>query len=42
MPLKDIPQPDILQISKTLRLRKYDGDYSAFLPAYQSKFRRDF
>lgn len=38
MPLKDIPQPDILQISDTLRLRKYGGDYSAFLPAYQTPY----
>ena len=38
MPLKDIPQPEILPVSDTLRLRKYDGSYSAFLPAYQTPY----
>ena len=38
MPLKDIPQPEILPVSDTLRLRKYDGSYSAFLPAYQTTY----
>ena len=28
MPIQNIPQPDLLPIDGTLRLRKYDGDFS--------------
>lgn len=33
--LKDIPQPDLIVISDSLRLRRYDGHYELFLPGYQ-------
>ena len=36
MPLPNIDQPDIIPISPTLRLRKYDGNYRLFLPGYQN------
>ena len=35
MPLKNIEQPQIIQIRDDLRLRKYDGHYEQFLPGYQ-------
>ncbi|MBO5252801.1 MAG: GNAT family N-acetyltransferase [Clostridia bacterium] len=38
MPLKDIDQPEIIQISDTLRLRRYDGHYEKLLPGYQTPY----
>ena len=35
MLLKNIEQPQIIQIRDDLRLRKYDGHYEQFLPGYQ-------
>lgn len=35
MALKDFTQPEIIQISETLRLRKFDGNHERFLPGYQ-------
>lgn len=35
MPLPNITQPEVIEISDTLRLRKYDGHYELFLPGYQ-------
>ena len=35
MPLPNITQPEVITISDTLRLRKYDGHYELFLPGYQ-------
>lgn len=35
MPLNQIPQPDTIEISDWLRLRKYDGNYELFLPGYR-------
>lgn len=32
------PQPEILQIRDSLRLRKYDGHYEQFLPGYRDPF----
>ncbi len=34
MPIDHIPQPDILPISETLRLRKYDGTHDFALSWY--------
>ena len=36
MALKEFEQPEIIDISDTLRLRKYDGHYELFLPGYQN------
>ena len=36
MPLPNIVQPEIIPISPSLRLRKYDGKYELFLPGYQN------
>lgn len=36
MALKEFKQPKIIDISDTLRLRKYDGHYELFLPGYQN------
>jgi len=36
MALKEFKQPEIIDISDTLRLRKYDGHYELFLPGYQN------
>lgn len=36
MPIQGINQPEIIQIDKTLRLRKYDGKYDFALPWYQN------
>lgn len=38
MPLKNIPQPEILGINDSLRLRKYDGNYRQFLAGYQDPY----
>lgn len=38
MPLKNIVQPETIDINDKLRLRKYDGNYPAFLPAYQQPY----
>jgi len=35
MALKEFEQPEIIDINDSLRLRKYDGHYEAFLPGYQ-------
>lgn len=36
MPLPNIPQPELIPIRPGLRLRKYDGHYELFLPAYRT------
>lgn len=36
MALKNFEQPEIIVISGTLRLRKFDGNYALFLPGYQN------
>jgi len=36
MPLPHTDQSSLLLISHNLRLRKYDGNFSAFLPGYQN------
>jgi len=36
MALKEFVQPEIIEISDSLRLRKYDGHYELFLPGYQN------
>ena len=36
MALKEFKQPEIIDISDTLRLRKYDGHSELFLPGYQN------
>ena len=36
MALKEFEQPEIIEISDSLRLRKYDGHYELFLPGYQN------
>ena len=36
MALKEFVQPEIIDISDSLRLRKYDGHYELFLPGYQN------
>ena len=38
MPIADILQPEIIEISPSLRLRCYDGDYMRFLPAYRQSY----
>ncbi|MGM9635183.1 MAG: GNAT family N-acetyltransferase [Candidatus Avispirillum sp.] len=38
MPLENINQPEIIQISETLRLRKYDGNYEAALNGYRDPY----
>ena len=38
MPLQNIEQPEIIRISDTLRLRKYDGHYEKLLPGYQDPY----
>ena len=35
MPLPNVEQPEVIEITDTLRLRKYDGHYELFLPGYQ-------
>ena len=35
MPLPNTIQPEVIDISDSLRLRKYDGQYEVFLPGYQ-------
>ena len=34
--LKEFEQPEVIDISDSLRLRKYDGHYALFLPGYQN------
>ena len=36
MALKELEQPEIIDINDSLRLRKYDGHYELFLPGYQN------
>ena len=36
MALKEFVQPERIDISDSLRLRKYDGHYELFLPGYQN------
>lgn len=36
MPLPNIPQPQQIPLAPGLRLRRYDGHYERFLPAYQT------
>ncbi len=38
MAYKEHIQPEIISISPTLRLRKYDGHFELFLPGYQDPF----
>lgn len=38
MPFENIPQPQIIQLSDTLRLRKYDGHFEICLPGYQDPY----
>lgn len=38
MPLPNIPQPEAIDITDALRLRKYDGHYEWFLPGYRDPF----
>ncbi len=38
MPLENVEQPEIIQISDTLRLRRYDGHYEKLLPGYQTPY----
>ncbi|MBQ7338635.1 MAG: GNAT family N-acetyltransferase [Clostridia bacterium] len=38
MPLENISQPDLMLLSPTLRLRKYDGNYESFLAGYQDPY----
>ena len=37
MPIAGIPQPEIIPVDDTLRLRKFDGDYDVALPWYQDR-----
>ena len=36
MALKELEQPEIIDINDSLGLRKYDGHYELFLPGYQN------
>ena len=38
MPFETIPQPQILPVTDTVRLRKYDGDYAKALAGYQDPY----
>ena len=38
MPIKNIEQPDIIPISGTIRLRRYDGHFEKLLPGYQTPY----
>lgn len=38
MPLKNFEQPEIIQISDTLRLKRYDGCWEKMLPGYQTPY----
>ena len=38
MPLLHVTQPEVIEITDTLRLLKYDGQYELFLPGYQDPF----
>ena len=38
MPLPNITQPEVIEITDALQLRKYDGHYELFLPGYQDPF----
>ena len=35
MAWNNVKQPEVIVITETLRLRKYDGNYEQFLPGYQ-------
>lgn len=35
MPFENIPQPEVIPIHNTLRLRRYDGNFQAFLAGYR-------
>ena len=38
MPLSGIEQPDVLQLTETLRLKRYDGHYEKALAGYQDPY----
>lgn len=38
MPLQNIKQPDIIQLTDTLRLKRYDGHYEKALIGYQNPY----
>ena len=38
MPLENIIQPDFIQVSDNLRLRKYDGNYETALEGYRDPY----
>ena len=38
MPFNQIPQPELLPITDSLRLRRYDGNYESFLLPYQTPY----
>lgn len=38
MPIKNVQQPEIIMISDSLRLRKYDGNYKKLLAGYQDPY----
>lgn len=38
MPLPNVCQPEIINISQNIRLRKYDGNYVIGLPWYQDPY----
>jgi len=38
MPVNDIPQPDIIEISNVLRLKRYDGSYEKALEGYRDPY----
>lgn len=38
MPLPNITQPEVIEITDSLRLRKYDGHYELFLPGYRDPY----
>lgn len=38
MPFEGVEQPDIIQLSDTLRLRKYDGHYEKALAGYRDPY----
>ena len=38
MPFENITQPEIIPVTDTVRLRKYDGDYAKALEGYQDPY----
>lgn len=38
MPFENVVQPQIIPVTETVRLRKYDGDYAKALPGYQDPY----